>query len=33
MNIKIKYDSYEVEKLTLIDGKSDWIYLRSAEDV
>ena len=33
MNIKIKYHSNEIEKLTYIDGKSDWIDLRSAEDV
>ena len=33
MNIKIKYHSNEIEKLTYIDGKSDWIDLRSAEDI
>ena len=33
MNIKIKYHSDEIKKLTYIDGKSDWIDLRSAEDV
>ncbi len=31
--IKIKYHSDEIEKLTYIDGKSDWIDLRSAEHV
>lgn len=31
--IKIKYHSDKIEKLTYIDGKSDWIDLRSAEDV
>ena len=33
MNIKIKYHTNEIEKLRYIDGKSDWIDLRSAEDV
>ncbi|MFA5527235.1 MAG: dUTP diphosphatase [Peptostreptococcales bacterium] len=31
--IKIKYMSNEIEKLRYIDGKSDWIDLRSAEHV
>lgn len=31
--IKIKYFSDEIEKLTYIDGKSDWIDLRAAEEV
>lgn len=31
--IKIKYHSNEIEKLTYIAGKSDWIDLRSAEEV
>lgn len=31
--IKIKYHSDEIEKLRYIDGKSDWIDLRSAEKV
>ena len=31
--IKIKYHSSEIEKLRYIDGKSDWIDIRSAEDV
>ena len=31
--IKIKYHSDEIEKLRYIDGKSDWIDLRSAENV
>lgn len=30
--IKIKYHSDKIEKLRYIDGKSDWIDLRSAED-
>ena len=33
MEIKIKYFSEEIERLRYIDGKSDWIDLRSAEDV
>lgn len=32
-NIKIKYHTDEIEKLRYIDGKSDWIDLRSAEDI
>lgn len=31
--IKIKYHVKELEKLCYIDGKSDWIDLRVAEDV
>lgn len=31
--IKIKYIDEKIEKLRYIDGKSDWIDLRSAEDV
>ena len=31
--IKIKYFSDEIERLTYIDGKSDWIDLRAAEEV
>lgn len=31
--IKIKYFSSEIDKLTYIEGKSDWIDLRSAEEV
>lgn len=31
--IKIKYHSREIEKLTYIAGKSDWIDLRVAENV
>lgn len=31
--LKIKYHSGEIEKLTYIAGKSDWIDLRSAENV
>ena len=33
MNIKIKYFNDKLEKLKYIDGKSDWIDLRSAEDI
>ena len=33
MEIKIKYISNEIDKLTFIDGKSDWIDLRAAETV
>lgn len=32
LNIKIKYFS-DVEKLTYVEGKSDWIDLRAAEEV
>ncbi len=31
--LKIKYHSKEIEKLTYIAGKSDWIDLRSAQNV
>ncbi len=31
--IRIKYFSDQIEKLTYIDGKSDWIDLRAALDV
>ena len=31
--IKIKYHVEELEKLRSIDGKSDWIDLRVAEEV
>lgn len=31
--IKIKYFSEEIEKLTYIEGKSDWIDLRAAKEV
>lgn len=31
--IKIKYHSDKISKLEYIDGKSDWIDLRAAEDV
>ena len=31
--IRIKYFYDDMEKLTYIDGKSDWIDLRAAEDV
>ena len=33
MNIRIKYFSDEIERLRYIDGKSDWIDLRAAEEV
>ena len=31
--IKIKYHTDRIDKLTYIDGKSDWIDLRAAEEV
>ncbi|HIQ98181.1 MAG TPA: deoxyuridine 5'-triphosphate nucleotidohydrolase, partial [Candidatus Scybalocola faecavium] len=31
--IRIKYFYDDIEKLQYIDGKSDWIDLRAAEDV
>ena len=31
--IQIKYHSDKIDKLTYIDGKSDWIDVRAAEDV
>lgn len=31
--IKIKYFTDKIDKLTYVEGKSDWIDLRSAEDV
>ena len=31
--LQIKYHSREIEKLRYIEGKSDWIDLRAAEDV
>ena len=33
VNIKIKYFSDDIDKLTYIDGKSDWIDLRASEEV
>jgi dUTP pyrophosphatase len=33
LNIKIKYHSNEIDKITNIEGKSDWFDLRSAENV
>ena len=33
MELKIRYLSDKIEKLRYIDGKSDWIDLRSAEDI
>lgn len=33
VQIKIKYFTDKIEKLRYIDGKSDWIDLRAAEDV
>lgn len=33
MNIKIKYHSKNIDKITNIEGKSDWFDLRSAENV
>ena len=32
-NIKIKYFTDKIERLTYIDGKSDWIDLRAADDI
>ena len=31
--IRIKYFTDKIEKLTYIDGKSDWIDLRAAEEI
>ena len=31
--IRIKYHSSEIDRLCYIDGKSDWIDLRAAEEV
>lgn len=31
--VKVKYLSSEIEKLKYIDGKSDWVDLRAAENV
>lgn len=31
--IRIKYFTQEIEKLRLIDGKSDWIDLRAAKEI
>lgn len=33
MNIKIKYFTDAIDRLTYIDGKSDWIDLRAAREV
>ncbi|MBR2187318.1 MAG: dUTP diphosphatase [Lachnospiraceae bacterium] len=33
MELRIKYFTDKIEKLRFIDGKSDWIDLRAAEDV
>lgn len=33
MRIRIRYFSEKIEKLRYIDGKSDWIDLRAAEDI
>jgi dUTP pyrophosphatase len=33
MTIKIKYLTDKIDKLEYIDGKSDWIDLRAAEDI
>ncbi len=33
MRIRIKYFTEEIERLTYIDGKSDWIDLRAAKEV
>ncbi|MCX4316689.1 MAG: ATP-binding cassette domain-containing protein, partial [Lachnospiraceae bacterium] len=31
--IKVKYFTDKIEKLRYIDGKSDWIDLRAAEEI
>lgn len=31
--IRIKYFTDKIDKLTYIDGKSDWIDLRAAESI
>ena len=33
MNIRIKYFTDKIERLRYVDGKSDWIDLRAAEEV
>ena len=33
VQIRIRYHSDKIDRLTYIDGKSDWIDLRAAEDV
>ena len=33
MDVKVKYFTDKIDKLCYIDGKSDWIDLRAAEDV
>ncbi|MBO4446034.1 MAG: dUTP diphosphatase [Clostridia bacterium] len=33
MKVKVKYFTDKIERLRYIDGKSDWIDLRAAEDV
>lgn len=33
MELKIKYFSGDIDRLTYIDGKSDWIDLRASEEV
>lgn len=33
VTVKVRYISDKIEKLRYIDGKSDWVDLRSAEDV
>ena len=33
MEIKIKYFTDKIDKLTYVDGKSDWIDLRAAETI
>lgn len=32
-SIKIKYLSSEIQELTYVDGKSDWVDLRAAENI
>ena len=33
MNVKVKYFTDKIDKLCYIDGKSDWIDLRAAEEI
>ena len=33
MELKVKYFTNDIEKLQYVEGKSDWIDLRAAEDV
>ena len=33
LTVKVKYFSDQIDRLTYIDGKSDWIDLRASEDI